>query len=671
MHSLFRRCGYLLCCLLLALPAVSVGQEVTLNLKNVDIENLIQMVSEVTHKNFVVDERVKGKVTVISSQPMDEKVLYQTFLSILSVHNYAAIPSGEVIKIVPAAVAKSDRTPVNQNQAYSGDAMITQIIEVKHLSAAQLIPILRPLIPQQGHIAAPPNSQYLIISDRAANVSRLLKIIRRIDQKPQQDVEVMVLSHASAVEVVRILNQLKQQASPAEQGSSQYKLIADERTNSILISGGASQRLHIKTLISHLDTPLETVGNTQVIYLHYARASELVEVLKGIHQSSGSNPMVSSNMLNNGVQSKTTFTPTYNGNSGKVAVKTQIQADNATNSLIITAAPDVIQSLKSVIRKLDIRRAQVLVEAIIVEINFDNSKELGIQWAVGGTGNSTVPIGLINFDSPGKGLMDLAGSVLSNSLLVAINGATLGAGRFNPNGSLNFGILLRALAANTQANILSTPSLVTLDNQEAEIHVGQNVPFVTGQYTNTGAVAGATNPFQTIQRQDVGIKLKVKPQINEGSSIQLEIEQEVSSVVPSAISGSGIVTNKRTIKTTVMVEDGEMVVLGGLMDESLSNTQQKVPGLGDIPFIGGLFRSQSTQKVKRNLMIFLHPVILRDAAMEQQVSHGKYQFMRQQQIQAQQNPAFLNTSSDIPVLPSLNQLLSVLPGDNLPITVMP
>ena len=650
-----RRPARFLASLLLSFSIGLPAQEVTLNLKGVDIEALVQMVADVTHKNFVIDERVKGKVTVISNQAMDETALYNTFISVLSVHGYAAIPAGNVIKIVPEAIAKTAYTPVN-SQA-SDDQIITQIIKVQHLKAGQLIPILRPLIPQQGHIASPPDSNLLIISDRAANVQRLLKIIKRIDIAPQNEIEVMMLSHASASDIVRILNGLKQQN--LNKSPNQQQLIADERTNSILISGSKSERLKTKALISHLDTPLETVGNTQVIYLRYARATELADILKG---------MISPQKTQQRSANKTPLTA--NNNAAKLTIPTQVQADKATNSLIISAAPDVLQSLKSVITKLDIRRAQVLVEAIIVELSVNKSKELGVQWILDGSNSSSTPIGVVNFSNAGSGILDVASGLLNNTISTAGKGGVLGLGNYSADNRINFGVLLQALAADSEANILSTPSLVTLDNQEAEIHVGQNVPFVTGQYTNTGAASGATNPFQTIQRQDIGIKLRIKPQINEGSSILLEIEQEVSSLAASSVSTTDIVTDNRELRTTVMVEDGQMVILGGLMTEDLSDTEQKVPGLGDIPLLGKLFSSQNTRKSKRNLMIFLHPTILRDASAEQQVTHGKYKFMRQQQLKQKQNADLLLEEDNIPILPKLNELLSILPGEQQAIPML-
>ncbi|WP_353572154.1 type II secretion system secretin GspD [Candidatus Albibeggiatoa sp. nov. BB20] len=641
--------------LLFAIPTLH-AQNVTLNFKDTDIQQLVNIVSEVTQKTFIVDPRVKAKVNVISSHPMDEKQVYAVFLSILNVHGFTAIESNNhIVKIVPDNLAKSQNTPVlSEHQAAQGDSLITKIIRVQHISAPQLVPLLRPLIPQHGHIVAYPANNSLIISDYAGNVKRLQKIIQRIDQPSDDGVEVIMLQHASAPEVSRILTTLyqRQAVNKTAIATAAPSVIADERTNSILISGDKATRLHLRTIVTHLDTPLKSVGNTKVIYLRYAQATNLVEVLKGV-----------SDTIEEQKQGETNTTASSGG------TRTGIQADETTNSLVITAAPDVLRSLENVIDKLDIRRAQVLVEAIIAEVSIDRARELGVQWMTYNTGESGVtPIGMINFDNAGVGIADLAASAYgvnqgSGNIAVpdGVNGALFGLGRLGS--AFNFALLVKALAADTNSNVLSTPSLLTLDNQEAEIVVGQNVPFLTGQYTNTGAVSGATNPFQTIQREDIGIKLKVKPQINEGDSVKLAIEQEVSSLSNSSVA-SDIVTNKRTIKTTVIVEDGNMIVLGGLTSEDLQQVSQKVPILGDIPLLGALFRSKTTQKVKRNLMIFLHPVIIRDAETERLLSQKKYKEM--QQIQQQQRDIGLNLMPDdeVPVLPSLNDFIAILPNND-------
>ena len=645
---MFTRSVLLCYFLLLSLSAALSAQPVTLNFRDTDIKDIINVISEVTGKTFVVDPRVKGNVTVVSNKSMESEQVYEVFLSILHVHGFTAIESGPVIKIIPENIAKSENTPVlSTDDLIEGETLITQVVQIKHVSAPQLIPLLRPLIRQQGHLVAYSDNNTLVISDRANNVRRLLKIIRRIDRVQDEEIEIIVLEHASAAELVRTLTKLEPAARTKDKNG--FNLVADERTNSLLISGERATRLRLRTLITHLDTPIRNEGITQVIYLRYAQATDLVNVLKGVSDSLTEAEKVSGS------------------SSAKESVKTNIQADENTNSLVITATPKVLQNLQSVIRQLDIRRAQVLVEAVIAEVSSDMARELGVQWLFYGK-DGTRPLGLSNFDNTGTRIVDLASAAYQasqNSNLTLPNigaGAFLGLGQFSSS-VLNFAVLLQALSADTKTNVLSTPSLLTLDNQDAEIVVGQNVPFVTGQYTSTGTIGNVSNPFQTIQREDIGIKLKVKPQINEGSAVKLEIEQEVSSISRSSVATSDIVTNKRTIKTTVIVEDGHMVVLGGLMDEDLQQTSQKVPGLGDLPIIGSLFRSQSTKKVKRNLMVFLHPVIMRDAVSDSLISSGKYSYLRVKQLQQKAQGLPLMSADQVPVLPNLDDFLTVLPGE--------
>lgn len=609
---------------------------VTLNLKDADISALIGTVAEVTGTNFIVDPRVKGKVTVVSSKPMESDEVYQVFLSILKVHGFAAVPSGSVVKIVPDVNAKAEGVPTVTDKAPGrGDEVVTRVIEVNNVSAAQLVPILRPLVPQQGHMAAYPGTNVLIVSDRAENIERLVEIVRRMDQQSDSEIEVMPLAHASAAEVVRIITALNRpQAGQPQMPEGGSNVIADERTNSVLIGGDKADRLRLRMLISHLDTPLERGGNTHVVYLKYAKAKDLVEVLTGV---------------------STSIAEEQKGQGGAAAAKPQgaltIQADEAANALVINAPPDVFRSLEGVIRQLDIRRAQVHVEAVIAEISSDKAVELGIQWRATDDLSGAGAIGGTDFSGTGTSI-----NTVARNPLAAGDGLSLGyfEGTVDILGTeiLNLGVLVRALASDSDTNILSTPNLVTLDNQEAEIVVAQNVPFVTGQYTDTGAGQGVSNPFQTIQREDVGLTLKVTPQINEGNAIQLQIEQEISNVAPRAVPGaSDIVTNKRSIKTNVMVEDRQMVVLGGLLDEDLTENVQKVPVLGDLPVLGNLFKSRSTNKVKRNLMVFLQPSILRDAAYYSQTSMNKYNYIRGQQVDLRDKGVNLLSDEEAPVLP--------------------
>jgi general secretion pathway protein D len=581
------------------------AEKVTLNLKDADISALISTVAEVTDRNFIIDPRVKGKVTVISSRPMDSDEVYQVFLSILKVHGFAAVPSGEVTKIVPDVNAKQDGIPTASDRSPGrGDEMVTRVVQVDNVAAAQLVPILRPLVPQQGHLAAYPATNVLIISDRANNVERLLTIIRRIDQVSDSEIEVITLQYASAVEVVRVLTSLKR-AVPGAKGAAAAAggqvLVADERTNSVLLSGDRASRLRMRAIISHLDTPLDAGGNTDVIYLRYA-------------------------------------------------------------SLVITAPPDIMRTIKQVISKLDIRRAQVLVEAIIAEVSEDTAKELGVQWAFGGSDNNS-PVGIVNFTNSGSLVSDVingAADVADGGAFPSIiDNALLGFAKTN--GSFNYLAVMNLLSSDANTNILSTPTLVTLDNEEAEIIIGENVPFVTGSFTSTGANDGATNPFQTIQREDVGLTLKIKPQINEGDALRLEIEQEVSNIADSVAGAADIITNKRSIKTNVMVDDGQVVVLGGLIEEKISESIQKVPFLGDIPFLGALFRSKTADVTKTNLMVFIHPVILRDAAITESYTNSKYNYIRALQMQQDADGVNLLPDKNHPTLPVMEEF-TVAPG---------
>ena len=412
----------------------------------------------------------------------------------------------------------------------------------------------------------------------------------------------------------------------------------------MLISGDPTARLRSKVLIQHLDTPFDDEGNAQVIYLKYANAKELVSVLTGVSESMDKSKQAA-------------------GAAGKPDIPINIQADEAANALIISAPPDQFRSLEAIIRKLDIRRAQVLVEAIIAEVSYDKAKKLGVQWIVDGTPGGSGPVGVINLGSPN--ISDIGTAIAAGTGVSLGSGTTIGAGKFDGN-SVNFAALVQALQSDSTSNILSTPSLMTLDNQEAEIVIGQNVPFVTGSYTSTGGTSSSVNPFQTVQREDVGLTLKVKPQINEGNAVKLEIEQEVSSINATASSGtSDIVTNKRSIKTVVMVEDGETIVLGGLIDENLQQVEEKVPLLGDVPILGALFRATSTTKVKRNLMVFLRPVILRDAATNTRIASSKYNYFRAKQMDMQQKGVKLMDDSETPVLPARFNMLPP-PFDDLP-----
>ena len=525
---------------------------------------------------------------------------------------------------------------VTGSSGSKGDQLVTRVIEVNNVAAAQLVPILRPLVPQQGHLAAYPGSNMLVISDRGANIARLEKIIRKIDQPDAQEIEVITLQHASASEVVQILNSLKTAGGQAAQTPGAPTMAADDRTNSILLSGDSASKVRIRGLIAHLDTPIEGTGNTKVVYLHYALAEEIAPILQGVSDFEASE--------NGG-------TPSSSGNTD-----INIQADATNNALIITAPPARFDSLRRVISQLDVRRAQVLVEAVIAEVSNDLTKELGAEGFLlpGGDDPSGPAAASIN---TGNILSLLTDGVTSGA---ALAGQGLSLGGADLNGGTQWGFLIRALEGDASTNILSTPTLVTLDNEEAEIVVAQNVPFVTGQFTNTGSgTDSAVNPFQTIERQDVGLTLRITPQINEGNSVRLQIEQESSSISTSSVA-SDLITNERRISTSVMVDDNEILVLGGLTQDDYRDTVTKTPLLGDIPLLGNLFRSTSTTKTKQNLMVFIHPVILRDASSSNLATESKYDYLRARQLESKIEDRGL-IKDNFARFPDLNDLVTQLP----------
>ncbi len=614
----------------------------TLNLNNADIRILINTVSEATGKNFIIDPRVKAKVTVVSSKSMNKDEIYEVFLSILQVHGFAAVPSGNVIKIVPDVNAKQAAVPTNP-QAAAGDQLVTQVVALENVAANQLVPILRPLVPQQGHLAAYAPSNVLVITDRSRNIKRLVQLIRRIDRPDNEEIEIIKLKHASASEIVRIISALNQRTGPdAAAARGRPQLTADERTNSILITGDKSTRLRIRGIIAQLDAPLESSGNTKVIFLKYAVAGEMVTILQG-------------------VSSKTSGQKAAGNAQARGRAEIDIQADETNNALVITAAPAVIRELEIIVRQLDIPRAQVLIEAIIAEVSIDLAAELGAQFLVDGSGDGRGPVGGGIFNDAGN-LASLAGDTpqLSDGLTLALGDTT---------GDNQFAFVLRALKGDAATNILSTPTLVTLDNVEAEIVFGQNVPFVTGSFTSTGASDGATNPFQTIERQDVGLTLKVKPQINEGDAIKLEIEQETSSINASA-TASDLITNKRSIKTQVLVEDGQIIVLGGLIEDRYTDTKRKIPLLGSIPLLGRLFSFTRTQKIKSNLMVFIRPVIMRNDYSSNYFTSQKYNLLKARQLEAKIGKRGL-IKDPAAELPDIEVLFTPLPKRRSAPTVIP
>jgi general secretion pathway protein D len=585
------------------IPAAAQTETLTLNLRDAEIQTLIDLVAEETGTNFIVDPRVRGRVSVVSGRPVARDELYDLFLGVLKVYGFSAVPGEAATKIVPDVQAKQAEVPnLFAQEPLRDDEIVTHVIHTEHVTAAQLVPILRPLVPQGGHLAAATESNALLISDSVANVRRIRELVARIDLPVPEGFEVIQLRHARAEALADKLREIE--TGPAEATPrGRVRVLADERANAIILAGDPERRVALRGLISRLDSPV-AMGNTQVHYLRYAQAEDVVEVLRGIAESR-----------------QLADTPDARaGGDGSV----RIQAHQSTNAVVIFGPPEEIPDYVDVIQQLDIRRAQVMVEAVIAEVSYERARELGVQWAVRGPSG----LGVISFNRTGRGLLQLAAGVegdLDGAVLQSI-GDGLSAGGIGTSGSTEIGLLISALQGDATSNILSTPSLLTLDNEEAEIVVGQNVPFVVGR-----SVEDSGQAFDTIRREDIGVKLRVRPQINEGNAIRLEIEQEVSQIAPTG-DAADLVTNTRNLRTHVMVDDGEMLVLGGLIADARVDTVDRVPGLGHIPGIGRLFRYDTQNVEKRNLMIFLYPRIVRTNATGAELTSEKYSFIRRQQL---------------------------------------
>ena len=630
---------------------------ITPNFKDADITQVIEAVAAATGRNIIVDPRVRAQVTMLSSTPMTPDAFYEAFLALLQVHGFVAAPSGDVLKIIPDANSRTmPGNDLPDRLSATSDEIVTQVVSVTNVSAAQLVAILRPLMPQNAHLAAYPSSNMLILADRANNVNRMLRIIRRIDQASDADIEVVAMQNASAAEVVRTMTALNPAQASAEGGMSPLRVVADDRSNSILLAGDKTQRLRARTLIAYLDTPLASGGDTRVRYLRYADAEKIAAKLK------------------EQVQGVTAGAPAAGTTTSASADRsTIIWAEPETNALVITAPAKAMNSLMAVIDKLDIRRAQVIVEAIIVEVSADKSAELGVNWLIDGSNADNAVGGFIE-PVGGVSIVDLARAATDPTTLTSVpRGTTVGVGRLG-SGGVDFAAVLRALRGDSTTNIIATPSIVTMDNQEAEIKVAQEVPFVTGQYTSTGGTTGNNlNPFQTIQRQEVGTILKITPQINEGDSVMLKIEQESSSIAATSSGAVDLVTNKRTISTHVLIEDGGTVVLGGLIQDSQTGGEQRVPFLGRIPVVGEAFKSRSAKKTKTNLMVFIQPRILRDGLDAAFETNQKYNYMRDQQrkLGPQREVLPLLPGTPRAILPELPPADSAVPAAATPTPAAP
>ena len=594
--------------LLVLLPFMSMahGQEAEtwrLNLKDADIRAFVTQVADITGYSFVVDPRVKGKVTVLSSAPMNKDEIYDLFLAVLNVHGFTAIPGEEVIKVVQQVDAKQSAEILGRFTQTPSEQLITRVIQIDNANALELVPILRPLVAKYGHLAGVAAANALIISDHSSNIQRIEQIVRELDSPSKYEVEVIQLQEAWVGDMVTLLQEL----APDELGRAggdnaarKYSVTADERSNRLILRGDETFRDKMRGLIRQLDQPSATGGTTKVLRLKHADAKNLTEILKG----------VMGELVKEGAGSG-------GGASGaKPQSSFAVFADEGLNALVVRGEPSLMQEAEQIVAALDVRRAQVLIEAAIVEISDELGQDLGVQLAVGDESGSSTPVAGTNFGNVGTSLGEVLGAILNESVITPTTGGiTVGAGQRNENG-VSWGVLLQALSTSAAANLLSTPSIITLDNQESEIIVGQNVPFRTGQSTVTGD--GTTNPFTTIERRDIGLTLKVTPTISADGLVRLVVEQTTESVADSIENASDIVTNKREIKTTVLADDGETIVLGGLIRDDYQVNKSKVPLLGDIPFIGRLFSSESERRVKRNLLVFLRPKIMlgKDDAIE-------------------------------------------------------
>jgi general secretion pathway protein D len=587
----------------ISFPAMIVhaeDQNWQVNLKDADISAFIGQIADITGKSFVIDPRVKGKVTVVSTETMSSEAVYELFLSVLKVHGYAAVPAGDVIMVVQQNSVKQQGRDLKAKFKKQSQEMITKVITIKNTPALDLVPILRPLVAKYGHLAGVKSANALIISDHASNINRIEQIIDRLDKSGSEELEVVQLKEAWVGNVVTMLQSLDpdkvaQGKGSRSSGAGSIRVVADERSNRLIIKGEKTARERIRKLIEQLDKPSYFSGSAKVVRLKYADAKKLAELLKSVMSDGESSGGKDAN---------------------KAKGKASIHADEELNALVIRAEPSILKEIDDIINELDVRRAQVLIESAIVEVTGDVTDSLGFQWAVGDTDN---PVAGTNFGNAGQSLSQIATSVAAKTPALS-NGLTLG-GFKETNGQVDFGVIIQALESESNTNLLSTPSIMTLDNQEAEIIVGQNVPFLTGSTSSSSN----SNPFTTISREDIGVTLKIKPHIHEGSELRLEVEVSAESVANTTVQGQAdLITNKRSLKTMILAADQETIVLGGLISDDITEIESKVPLLGDIPLLGWLFKSKSTQHVKRNLMVFLRPTIVLDKQKAIDLTHDKY-----------------------------------------------
>ena len=644
-----------------------------INLRDADLTAFINEVADITGKNFAVDPRVRGNVTVISNKPLNKDEVYDLFLGVLNVNGVVAIPSGNTIKLVPDSNVKNSGIPYDSRNRVRGDQIVTRVIWLENTNPNDLIPALRPLMPQFAHMAAIAGTNALIVSDRAANIYQLENIIRNLDGTGQNDIEAITLQSSQAEEIITQLEAMSATGASKDFSGARIRIIADNRTNRILIKGDPQTRKRIRHMIEMLDVPsADRLGGLKVFRLKYASAKNLSEILQGLvtgqavsssnnsnNSSNSSNPINSlignnqnsgSNTSGSNGASISTPAINLNGNSNSSNQNNitsfnqngvSIIADNAQNSLVVKADPQLMREIESAIQQLDVRRQQVLIEAAIIEVSGKDADQLGVQWALGDINSG---IGLINFTNAGSSLASLAAGYLTGgaaglgSAIGAGSSIALGKYKEGADGSRQlYGALIQALKENTASNLLSTPSIVTMDNEEAYIVVGQNVPFVTGSVTTNST---GINPYTTVERKDVGVTLKVIPHIGENGTVRLEIEQEVSNVQANKGQAADLITNKRAIKTAVLAEHGQTVVLGGLVSDDVEFNRQGIPGLSSIPYLGRLFRSDTRSNTKRNLLVFIHPTIVGDANDVRRLSQQRYNQLYSLQLAMDKNGNF-------------------------------
>ncbi|SGZ00065.1 type II secretion system secretin GspD [Moritella viscosa] len=653
--------------ILLGMSSMAMATDYSASFKGTDINEFINVVGKNLNKTVIIDPSVRGKVNVRSYDLLNEEQYYQFFLNVLDVYGYSVVKMDNgVLKVIKSKVAKTSSIPVvDDKNPGQGDEMVTRVVPVHNVSVRELSPLLRQLNDNAGggNVVHYEPSNVLMLTGRAAVVNRLVEIVHRVDKAGDQAVDIIHLKYASASEMVRIIDSVTKGDGKSKIPSIlQPKIVADDRTNAVVISGDPKARQRVAKLIQQLDSELESTGNTRVIYLKYANAKEVADVLKGV-----------SNSIEGGTSGSSSKSKSKSSSKSNLG----IEAHEDTNALVITAQPDVMRTLEQVISQLDIRRAQVLVEAIIVEISEGDGIDFGIQWATAAGGTQYNNGKQVSLGALGGGIYDAQDKITTTihtdpatgkktttesktsgdtsalaSALGGVNGMILGV----MNGSKSFGAIIQAAAKDSNSNILATPSIMTLDNQEATFIVGEEVPVITGSSTGSDN----KNPFQTVERQEVGIKLKVTPQINEGDAVQLTIEQEVSHVLGST--AVDVTFAKRQVNTTILADSGQTIVIGGLLDEKVTESISKVPWLGDIPWIGNLFKSTSSSTSKRNLMIFIKPTIIRDNASIRGISNRKYSLMRANQLLQQEKGVALMPFTDVPVLPKFDEERIISPA---------